>query len=616
MQDWQRTHTCGALRAEHIGNDVVVNGWVRSVRDHGDLVFVDLRDRTGMVQICADASSASGLHDTLAGVKPESVLSIRGIVRRRRPGMENPRLETGSVEIAVTRVDTLNQCRQPLPFQLNDEAQMSLVNEELRLRYRYLDLRRPRLYEMLKLRHEVITSIRSFLNREGFLEIETPLFTRSTPEGARDYLVPYRLEPGLFYALPQSPQQYKQLLMVGGVERYYQIARCFRDEAQRADRQPEFTQLDLEMSFVTQDDILNLTEALTIELITTHSTKTLGSRPFTRLTYDEAIARYGTDKPDLRYGLELRDLNHLFQDTGFSVFRDTIESGGFVRGLIYPGGAGLSRKNLDDLTRFARQIGAKGLVHLAWASDSDSEAPVLQGPAARHLTADEARSLVRAMGAKPGDLILAVADSFRVASAVLGRLRCEIARHLSLAPRDVLHFCWVTDFPLVEWSEDEQRWDASHHPFTMPHLEDLEYLESDPGRVRAQCYDIVCNGIEWGSGSIRIARADIQSRVFALLGISQEIQQERFGHMLEAFAYGAPPHGGIAPGIDRLIMLLTDNDNIREVMAFPKIGGGGDPLMGAPAPVDASQLAELGLQIVPRARDSVHGGDPGSNDRA
>jgi len=587
---------------------------VNSIRDHGDLVFVDLRDRTGLVQLRADASSSGDVLRVLASVRAEYVLSVRGEVRRRAPGMENPRLPTGEVEIAVEAVEVLNACRQPLPFQVSDEAQMVQVNEELRLHHRYMDLRRPRMHEMLRLRHRVVAEMRRFLDERGFVEVETPLFTRSTPEGARDYLVPYRLQPGLFYALPQSPQQYKQLLMVAGVERYYQIARCFRDEAQRADRQPEFTQLDLEMSFVTQEDILGLTEELTVHVIEALSDKRLGSKPFTRLTYDESIERYGTDKPDLRFGLELADVSGILRESQFAVFRGALDSGGCVKALRYPGGAQLSRKALDDLARMARDFGARGLVQLALLrGDGPSGFPHsgasahLHGSAAKHLTAEVSAALAAATQSDPDDLILLVADDRKTSCNVLGRLRVEIARRLALAPADVLHFCWITDFPLVEWNEDEGRWDASHHPFTMPHEEDLAFLETDPGRVRAQCYDIVCNGVEWGSGSIRISRPDIQSKVFALLGIADEVQRERFGHMLDAFSYGAPPHGGIAPGIDRLLMLLTDTDNIREVMAFPKIGGGLDPLMGAPAPVDEAQLRELGIAVV-RTSDAAPDG--------
>jgi len=611
MAEWQRTQYCGELRTEHVGSGVTLNGWVHSVRDHGDLIFVDLRDRTGVVQLRADVSSCESVLRELGAVKPEYVLSVFGRVVHRAAGMENPRLPTGDIEVAVERLEVLNACRQPLPFQLSDEAQMAQVNEELRLRYRYLDLRRPRMLEMLRLRHRVVAAIRQFLDARGFIEVETPMFTRSTPEGARDYLVPYRLQPGLFYALPQSPQQYKQLLMVAGIEKYYQIARCFRDEAQRADRQPEFTQLDLEMSFVAQEDVLQLTEALTMDIVERCSNKRLGSKPFTRLTYDEAIARFGSDKPDLRYSMEIADVTECLAGSAFGVIRDTIAGGGSAKALVYPGGGSLSRKALDELSRLARDFGAKGLIHLAVMEPSKAEGSEgggakvsLHGPVAKHLSSEEACAVVSKTGANVGDLLLLVADAPSSACQVLGRLRVSIASQLGLAEQDVLHFCWITDFPLLEWNEEEGRWEASHHPFTMPHPEDLAFLETDPGRVRAQCYDIVCNGVEWGSGSIRITRPDIQARVFSLLGIPETIQQERFGHMLDAFSYGAPPHGGIAPGIDRLLMLLTDTENIREVMAFPKIGGGTDPLMGAPAPVDPSQLEELGIAIAAKKDES------------
>jgi len=599
LAHWQRTRSCGELRAEDAGRQVTLNGWVHSVRSHGDLVFVDLRDRTGIVQLRADAASSPDVLEALAAVKSEFVLSVTGEVQMRAPGMANPKLGTGEIEIHVSEVRILNPCRQPLPFQLNDESQMSLVNEELRLRYRYLDLRRPRMQEILRLRHRVVASMRRFLDSRGFIEVETPIFTRSTPEGARDYLVPYRLSPGLFYALPQSPQQYKQLLMVAGVERYYQIARCFRDEAQRADRQPEFTQLDLEMSFVTQEDVLQLTEDMTIAVLSECSNKRLGSVPFARLTYDDAMLRYGTDKPDLRYGLEIADISEAMRGTSFGVFSDVLASGGVIRCVRYPGGSRLSRRETDDLARLAKEWGARGLAHLAIEdSDGSGHGLTLRGPIAKFISETERERILSAAKAEAGDLLLIVADAADVAATVLGRLRQEIARRLNLAPSDVLHFCWITDFPLVQWNAEENRWDAEHHPFTMPHEDDLPYLDTDPARVRAQCYDIVCNGVEWGSGSIRICRADIQAKVFALLGLSEEVQRERFGHMLDAFAYGAPPHGGVAPGIDRLIMLMTDTENIREVMAFPKIGGGTDPLMGAPSTVDEAQLRELGLRVV------------------
>jgi aspartyl-tRNA synthetase len=580
--------------------EVTLNGWVHRQRDFGDLVFIDLRDRTGLVQVVVDASATPDLISTANSVRSEFVLMVRGKVRRRRPGTENPALATGEIEVAAQEIEILNSSKT-LPFQIADEEKMPQVDETLRLKYRYLDLRRPPMYERLATRHRAVKLIRDFMDRNGFLEIETPIFTKSTPEGARDYLVPYRLEPGLFYALPQSPQQYKQLLMVAGCERYFQIARCFRDEAQRADRQPEFTQLDLEMSFVEQEDILSLVEALTIEVVEQLSTKQM-LKPFPRFTYDEAMRRYGSDKPDIRFGLELTDLGPGLHGMQFSVFQSALDGGGQVKAVRYPGGASLSRKEVDDLGAFCKEFGAKGLATIAVTEPNPAG---VKSAIAKFLSEEEMQYLLATSAAEAGDLICIVADPKpAVVANVLSRLRLEIGRRLSLRDPDKLCFCWVTDFPLVDWNEEENRWDAIHHPFTMPYEHDLPYFATDPAKIRAQCYDIVCNGTEWASGSIRIHRPDIQAQVFDLLGISKEKQQERFGHILEAFSYGAPPHGGIAPGIDRLLMFLFDEPNIREVMAFPKMGMGYDPLMNAPSLVDEAQLQELGLRIVPHKKES------------
>lgn len=599
MNNWQRSVGCGELTATDVDKEVILNGWVHRQRDFGDLVFIDLRDRTGLVQVVTDAASVPDLIPIANSVRSEYVLSVRGRVRRRRPGTENPNLRTGEIEVAAEVIEILNPSK-PLPFQINDEANMPLVDETLRLRYRYLDLRRPPMYERLALRHRAVKLIRDFLDAEGFLEVETPVLTKSTPEGARDYLVPYRLEPGQFYALPQSPQQYKQLLMVAGIERYFQIARCFRDEAQRADRQPEFTQLDVEMSYVTQEDILALIERLTISVVEQLSDKTM-LKPFPRFTYDEAMRRYGNDKPDIRFGLELVDLGPELHSTTFSVFQSALDGGGQVKAVRYPGGASLSRKEIDDLTNFCKEFGAKGLATVAVTEPNPAG---VKSSLAKFLTEAQMQAILTQTEAAAGDLICIVADPKpSVVANVLSRLRLEIGQRCGLRDPNKLYFCWVIDFPLVEWDEEEKRWEATHHPFTMPRESDLHYMETDPGKIRAQCYDIVCNGTEWASGSIRIHRPDIQARVFDLLGISKEKQQERFGHILDAFSYGAPPHGGIAPGIDRLLMFLFDEPNIREVMAFPKMGLGYDPLMDAPSSVDEAQLQELGLRIRPHKKD-------------
>lgn len=564
---------------------------------------MDVRDRTGIVQAVFDPAK----FPDVTVIRSEFCLSVSGELRLRSPETVNPKMPTGEVEIVASSYQVLGPAKT-LPFPVSDEEQMEAVSEELRIKHRYLDLRRPTMYRKLALRAAAVGKIRAYLDARGFVEVETPIITRSTPEGARDYLVPYRLQPGKFYALPQSPQQYKQLLMVAGLERYYQIAKCFRDEAQRADRQPEFTQLDLEMSFVTQEDVLQLAEGLTRsvcnELIEEFALDKVPVDPFPRLTYEESMRRFGCDKPDLRFGLELFDVTDVAARSEFGVFRSVAESGGRVRGVRYPGGAGLSRKEVGELEEMAKGFGAKGLATISVADGEGAiETPTgwkLRGGVAKHFKPEELEAIRDRSDADEGDLLCFVADSYEAGNEALYRLRNEIGRRCGLADRRKLMYCWVLDFPLLEWDQEENRWTSTHHPFTGPKPEHVERLESDPASVLADCYDIVCNGIECATGSIRIHRQDVQSRVFKLLGIDEEAQRERFGHILEAFRLGAPPHGGIAPGIDRLAMLLLDEENIREVIAFPKIGQGVDPMMGAPAEVDLEQWEEMGLQVRPK----------------
>lgn len=600
MSFTQRTIDCGAVRASHEGQTVTLNGWVHRVRNLGGLYFVDLRDRTGLVQLFWPNDSEK------PDLRPETCVSITGVVKLREAQDINPKSPTGEVDIVVTSTEILGQSRV-LPFPVSDESQMLTVNEELRIKHRYLDLRRPKMYKIFALRAALISGIRRYMDARGFLEVETPIITKSTPEGARDYLVPYRLEPGKFYALPQSPQQYKQLLMVSGFERYYQIAKCFRDESQRSDRQPEFTQLDIEMSFTNQEEILNLVEGLILDVLNGVITQFSLDKDliveFPRLTYQDALRLYGSDKPDLRFGLQIFDLTPHVKNSEFSVFKNTAEAGGMVRGIRYPGGAALSRREVTALEDFCKQWGAKGMASLAVNKLGEGETEIgntgltFRGSIAKFLSAAEQLEIFNAAQAQEGDLLCLIADQYSASNEVLNRLRLEIGGRCGLRDPRKLAFAWVVDFPLFEWDEESKSWSPSHHPFTSPKHEDLEFLDSDPGKVRADCYDLVCNGTEMASGSIRIHRSDVQAKIFSMLGIDEQTQRERFGHILDAFSFGAPPHGGMAPGIDRLIMALCDTENIREVIAFPKMGNGFDPMMEAPSTIDAAQWKELGIEL-------------------
>lgn len=584
-----KSHNCGELRPSHIGQKVTLAGWVNRRRDHGGVAFIDLRDRSGIVQVVANPEGSLEAHQDLEDARAEWVLQVVGVVRRRPAGMENPNLATGEVEVDVQQVKVLNPAKTP-PFAINKEEE---VEENLRLRYRYLDLRRERMRRNLELRHRMVKFIRDYLDGRGFIEVETPILFKTTPEGARDYLVPSRVHPGEFFALPQSPQQLKQMLMVAGVERYFQIARCFRDEDQRGDRQPEFTQLDLEMSFVEREDVMKLSEDLFTQLAAeVVPEKRLLASPWPCLTYREAMERFGKDNPDLRYGMELINITDLATGSGFQVFDHATAHGGHVRGINAAGLGDYSRKQLDELTGYVKQFGAKGLAYIAIGADGEQRSPFT-----KFLSQDRLKAILERMEAGPGDLLLFVAGKPPVVYETLGRLRVMLAERLGLADPNVLAFCWVVDFPFVNWSEEEKRWDPSHHLFTAPLPEDIPLLDTDPGRARGQQYDMVLNNNEVGGGSIRIHDRALQEKVFKLIGLKPEVARERFGHMLEAFEYGTPPHGGIAPGIDRILMLLADEPNIREVIAFPKNQAARDVMADAPSPVEAQQLKELHIKI-------------------
>ncbi len=587
------TH-CGSLRAADVGRQATLKGWVGRRRDHGGLIFIDLRDRHGITQIVFNPAESADAHAVASEVRPEYVLEVAGAVVARPEGTVNPALPTGAIEVDAHRATILARAETPF-FPIRDDIE---VDEGLRLTYRYLDLRRPVMQRQLVLRHQAVKYIRDFLSARGFVEIETPILIKSTPEGARDYLVPSRLYPGEFYALPQSPQQLKQLLMVAGMDRYFQIARCFRDEDQRADRQPEFTQLDLEMSFVGQEDVLRLTEDLFASMAKTLTAKRLKYDPFRRLTFREAFDRYGSDKPDLRFEMAIEDVSEQVRGSRFGVFANTVAGGGVVRGIKAPGQAGYTRKQLDDLTATARQFGAKGLAWLALEAGGDG-ALAARSPIAKFFSPAEIAALAARFDAGPGDLLLFVADSRAVAGETLGRLRAQLGPQLFPLDDDELAFAWVTEFPLLEWDAEAGRWDAVHHPFTAPLPQDAHLLATDPGAARAAAYDLVLNGYEVGGGSIRIHDRAQQEQLFGLLGYSREDAWARFGHLLRAFEYGVPPHGGIAPGIDRLVMVLAGAPNIREVMAFPKSQGARDLMTDAPSTVSPDQLRDLHLAITP-----------------
>lgn len=584
-----KTHTCGELNAEHIGKTITLAGWVHRRRDHGGVTFIDLRDRFGLVQIVTNADLFPEAHRGMIPVRAEWVIQVEGLVRERPNGMKNPEIATGEIEVEVQSVNILNPAKTP-PIYINKEEE---IDEQVRLRYRYLDLRTERMRGNLVLRHKVVKFIRDYLDGRGFLEVETPILFKTTPEGARDYLVPSRVHPGEFYALPQSPQQLKQLLMVAGVERYFQIARCFRDEDQRGDRQPEFTQLDLEMSFAEREDIMALIEDMLTNLVgEVVPAKKLMQSPWPRFTYDEVLTRFGKDNPDIRFGLELVDFTDLAAVSGFRVFEDIAAEGGHVRAINARGLGDYSRKQIDELTEFVSQYGARGLAYIALTSEGEQRSSF-----ARFLSEEMLNTFVKRLDAQPGDLLLFIAAAPTVVYESLGRLREFLGDRLGLRDPNLLGFCWVIDFPFVMWNEAERRWDPSHHLFTSPMIEDLPLLDTDPGKARGQQYDMVLNGYEVGGGSIRIHNRALQAKVFSLIGLSDEVAQERFGHMLEAFEYGAPPHGGIAPGIDRICMILAGEPNIREVIAFPKNQNARDLMGCAPSLVEAQQLKELHIQL-------------------
>ena len=595
MQGLKRTHRCAELSAANIGETVTIMGWVQKNRNKGGLVFVDVRDRSGIIQVvCEEGKTDAALIEKAAKLRSEYVVAVVGKVEKRS-GAVNENLATGEIEVIPEELRVLSESETP-PFPIEENSK---TKEEIRLKYRYLDLRRPDMQKNLMMRSKVATLTRQFLADEGFMEIETPILIGSTPEGARDYLVPSRIHHGHFYALPQSPQLFKQILMCSGCDRYFQIAKCFRDEDLRADRQPEFTQIDMELSFVDVDDVIDVNERLLAKLFK----EVLGEEvtlPIPRMTWQEAMDRYGSDKPDIRFGMELQDVTEVVKDCEFVVFKGAIEQGGTVRGINAKGQGCMPRKKIDKLVSFAKDYGAKGLAYIAIQEDG-----TVKSSFGKFMKEEEMDALIQAMGGENGDLLLFAADKNKVVWAVLGALRLELARQMELLDKSEYKFLWVTEFPLLEWSDEEERFMAMHHPFTMPMEEDLQYIDSDPGRVRAKAYDIVLNGIEIGGGSIRIFNPEIQSKMFEVLGFTPEQAQEQFGFLLTAFKYGVPPHAGLAYGLDRMVMLMAKEDSIRDVIAFPKVKDASDLMTEAPTPVDQKQLDELGLQIVREEKKEI-----------
>jgi aspartyl-tRNA synthetase len=589
---------CGDPRESMVGSEITVAGWVHRRRDHGNLIFIDLRDRSGLVQVVFNPEVADKAHDLAGSLRSEWVVQITGKIVARLPGADNPDLPTGMVELAATDLEVLNQSITP-PFEVSDEVE---VDANTRLKYRFMDLRRPRMQEILKLRHKVTHIMWDYLTEQGFTQVETPILIKSTPEGARDYVVPSRVHPGDFYALPQSPQQLKQLLMVSGVERYFQIARCFRDEDLRADRQPEHTQLDFEMSFVHQDDVMAVVEELYTRIVNETVPEAKVSGPFVRLTYAESMERFGTDKPDLRFGMELTTITETAATSDARVFQAVASSGGSIRGFVAPGCGNYGRRQTDNLTEFAKSSGAQGLVFIAIDESAPSiealEEDHIKSPLKKFLSVDVVKKMATEMGAAPGDLMLIVAGADKLVNTVLSNLRNEMAKRLEMVDDKEIAFAWVYDFPLFDWDEDLQKYEPAHHVFSSPKPEHMEYLDSDPGKVIGTLWDLVCNGSEMGSGSIRIHTKELQTKLFNIIGYSEEQIEDRFGQLLTAFTYGAPPHGGMGLGLDRLCAILVGEDAIREVIAFPKTQSAVDPLFEAPSKIEDQQLEDLHIRVV------------------